>query len=370
MKSIAIRKGMKPDRIFVEASIENTILAKKIIGNIPHAIAETIADANEFLSKALSEEDISYYHNSLLLARQRGPFLRLCPGTPKHICCLYHNLDIAAGCDMDCSYCILQGYLNNPMMIQYCNLDDMFAELDETLARHPQKFFRIGTGEMSDSLTLDNITEIGPTLIDYFSQKSNAIIELKTKSISIENILDSAHHKRSVISWSLNSKSIATSEESMAPSIDERLSAAKEIQKAGYRLGFHFDPMIVHDGWEDNYLRIVDKIFQFVNPDQIAWISLGALRYPPALDDSIRKKHPNSKIVLGELLKGIDNKYRYFKPIRIKMFKAMHQQIKSYSKDVFVYLCMESKEVWLKSFGWTPKSSAELKQLLDERVRD
>jgi hypothetical protein len=36
-------------------------------------------------------------------------------------------------------------------------------------------------------------------------------------------------------------------EESLAPMIEDRLSAAAEIQKAGYRLGFHFDPLIGYD---------------------------------------------------------------------------------------------------------------------------
>jgi len=60
---------------------------------------------------------------------------------------------------MDCSYCILQWYLNNPMMVVYVNIDDLLAELDDFSQKNPNNFFRIGTGELTDSLTLEPITQ-------------------------------------------------------------------------------------------------------------------------------------------------------------------------------------------------------------------
>ncbi|MDZ7346651.1 MAG: DNA photolyase, partial [candidate division KSB1 bacterium] len=105
-------------------------------------------------------------------------------------------------------------------------------------------------------------------------------------------------------------------------------------------------------------------------PQNIAWISLGALRYPAAFEDVIRKNHPQSRIYLGELLPGIDKKLRYFKPLRIELFAKMYRWIRGYTADVPIYLCMESAEVWRRSFGWAPRSSAQLKRLLDDRVRE
>jgi len=110
------------------------------------------------------------------------------------------------------------------------------------------------------------------------------------------------------------------------------------------------------------------KMLETINPENIIWISLGALRYPPHLDSIIRENHPHSKIVYGELFPGIDGKMRYFKPLRIKMFSKMYQWIKDIAPDVFVYLCMESSEVWQKSFGWTPKTSYGLKKIMDDLV--
>ncbi len=36
-------------------------------------------------------------------------------------------------------------------------------------------------------------------------------------------------------------------------SLSERLLAARRCQDAGYRLGFHFDPIVEYPNWEDDY---------------------------------------------------------------------------------------------------------------------
>ncbi len=359
-----------PQKIYIEKAVKQSSFTHRIVNTFPDTPHHYVADANMLLDRARQDGNKNNWQGALLLAKQRGPFVRLCPGTQKHICCLYHNLDVAAGCDLGCSYCILQGYLNNPLITLYCNVDDMYNELNTLLSKNSQRFYRIGSGELSDSLTFDHFTHLARELVPFFSNKKNAILELKSKNIHIDDILGINHNKRTVMSWSLNSQAIAETEESGAASVDERLRAAREAQSAGYRIGFHFDPMIEHPDWQDGYRETVARIFKKIHPKSIAWISLGALRYPSAFDDIIRTNHPQSNIVLGELLPGMDKKLRYFEPVRIEMFRKMHEWIKSYSKDVFVYLCMESSKVWRKAFGWTPKNSAHLKQLLDERVKD
>ncbi len=358
----------RPERIYIETDVKNTMMVKRILDRFPNADVHDTEDANLVIDQA-TEQTHSKWQNTLLLAKQRGPFLRLCPGTQKHVCCLYYNLDIAAGCDLGCSYCILQGYLNNPLITVYANHDDMYTELDRALVDHPTRFYRIGTGELSDSLTFDHFLGIGADLVRYFADKQNAIIELKSKNVHVEDLLTVEHKGRTVVSWSMNAKQVTEHDEGIAPSIDDRLLAAQQVQQAGYRLGFHFDPMIWFDGWKQEYKETVDKIFKVIKPENIAWISLGALRYPAMLDDVIRENHPNSDIVLGELLPGRDKKLRYFLPQRIEMFSHMYKWIKSYSADVFIYLCMENKSVWEKSFSWAPKNSAHLKTLLDQQVQ-
>lgn len=359
-----------PGKIILENAVVCEALTRVILARFPGVPVEQVNDANEFI---LEYEKSFHTINTLvekplLIARQRGPFVRLCPGTQKHICCLYYNLDLATNCHLGCSYCILQCYLNNPFMTIYANLDDMVVEIEQLLTKNPNRFYRIGSGELSDSLIFNHFTNLSQMLIELFATKKNAIIELKTKTDEIEYAIGPGHNRRTVLSWSLNAEAIVATEEKGAPSIDSRIAAARVAQEAGYWIGFHFDPIIDHPGWEQGYHTVVDKIFAVIKPENIAWISLGALRYPPSLEDLIHANHPDSRITLGELFPGMDGKMRYFRPIRVEMFKKMYRWIKHHSEKVLVYLCMESNQVWYQAFGWSPKSSARLKKLLDRRV--
>ncbi|MDZ7369584.1 MAG: DNA photolyase [candidate division KSB1 bacterium] len=355
-----------PRIIFVEEAVSRSPLAQRVLQQFPDVPVEP-AEADALLSGAAGRtRDL---RGAILLAKQRGPFLRLCPGTKHHLCCLYHNLDVVAGCDLDCSYCVLQGYLNTPLITVYCNWDDLFAELEKKFSSL-NSFFRVGTGELSDSLTFEPFLNLAPELVSFFAERRNAVLELKSKNVFVENLLGLRHNRRTIVSWSMNAEAVYQSDEGTSASPQERLQAAQKVQEAGYRLGFHFDPMIWYPKWEEGYREIVDQIFRVIRPQNIAWISLGALRYPAAFDDVIRKNHPQSRIYLGELLPGIDKKLRYFKPLRIEMFAKMYSWIRSYTTEAPVYLCMESAEVWRRSFGWAPRSSAQLKRLLDDRVRE
>jgi hypothetical protein len=51
------------------------------------------------------------------------------------------------------------------------------------------------------------------------------------------------------------------------------------------------------------------------------------------------------------------------------MYQKMVGWLKEVDPSLFVYLCMESKEVWDEVFGWAPENSRHLNQMFEERVR-
>ncbi len=361
-------QSYSPSKIFVEKRILEHPVTRRILSKLELLAPIVFNDLSKFILESHTFQGSNQANKPMVLAYQKSEFLKWCPGTRNYICCGYQILNLMNNCEINCSYCILQGYLNSPFIIVYVNIEDLFAELEEKIVKQSDKIFRIGTGELADSLSTDHLTGYSSQLVSFFADKKNAIIELKTKTILIENFINLHHHGRTVVSWSLNTPQIISTEESSAPTLEERLAAAEKCQQAGYRLAFHFDPMIFYDGWEPEYHRVIIKIFEKIDPKNIIWISLGALRYPSHFDQMIRKNHPASNIVYGELFPGKDGKLRYFKPLRILMFNKMYQWIKELAPDVFVYLCMESSEVWQRSFGWTPKTSAGLKQLMDNLI--
>jgi spore photoproduct lyase len=299
----------------------------------------------------------------MLITTYKGRMLKPCPGTPQAMCCNYHILNPVLGCPFDCTYCALQIYFNNPLITVYTNLADLFAELDARLKRTSAWLFRIGTGELTDSLALDRLTGINALLIPYFADKEHVLFELKTKSDQVESLLPLKHGGHTVMAWSLNPPSVIQAEENGTASLEDRLTAARQCQEAGYRLAFHFDPIICYSGWEREYQEVVERLFRSVDHRRIAWISLGTFRFPAHLRSIIRERHPGSRLVDEEFVPGQDGKMRYLKPLRVEIYRHMLQAMRSCSRDVFVYLCMEGGDVWRKVFGSAPESRADLARM-------
>jgi spore photoproduct lyase len=252
-------------------------------------------------------------------------------------------------------------------MVLYANTGEMKRELDRILEHTQDSFYRIGTGEYTDSLVLDHLTSFTHIIVPHVASQSNAILELKTKTDSIENLEGLCHGRKTVVSWSLNSETVISQEEKNACSLDARLHAARQCQQWGYKVGFHFDPLIYYPGWEEDYAAVVEKLFQEIDPASICWISLGCFRFMPKLKTLVQERHPESRILYQEFVKGLDGKMRYFKPIRVEMYSAMVDWIRKQDEKAFIYLCMESSEVWEHSLGFAPRSRQEFRELLNRQ---
>lgn len=341
-------------RVYVREDTLDSRITKNIFKNLDNKEIT----AGNFKKDGIS---ISEGKTTLIVKNYDGSFIKPCPCTKNSRGCGYVILNQMINCPYDCSYCYLQLYLNNPYIYIYANTDKMFDELAYYLKK--KKRIRIGTGEFTDSLALDHITEFSKLIIPFFSQYPENILELKTKSVNIDNLLEVKHNKNIVVSWSLNPDSIIHSEEEGTPLLEERLAAAKKCQDSGYLIGFHFDPIIYSENWEMLYKPVVYKIFDYIHPDRIFCISLGTLRYAKPLKNTIIERFPKSKIVYEEQLTGIDGKSRYFVDLRVDVYKKMLGWLRDAGDDVFVYLCMESKKVWNRVFGFFPSSDGKLNSL-------
>jgi spore photoproduct lyase len=252
-------------------------------------------------------------------------------------------LNLGFGCPYDCSYCYLQCYSNFPGIILPANIDDFFTEFD-ALYKKLKKPIRRGTGEFCDSLALDEITQYSTKLIPYFKDK-NVFFELKTKSNRISNLLNLSPPSNVVISWSLNPASLIKEEEMATASLSERLLAAKAIQQKGYRVAFHFDPIIYSDDWKKTYRQTIKELYSLLKPP-FSWISLGTLRSHRRLRAITEMRFPESRIFYGELFLGEDKKLRYPLFLRHEIYENMVQWIREFDGQSPVYLCMENKDTW------------------------
>ena len=339
-------KPFIPSKVFVEKEAKDSPLIGNFVKKFPKIEIEELRFSSQYLKK--NKFRISELKKPLVfIVKEKWDFIKRCPCTKEHLSCGYWIFNLGFGCPFDCSYCFLQHYTNFPGITLPANLDDFFKKSDSFLSKLKRPI-RIGTGEFCDSLALDNITEYSLKLIPYFANK-NVFFELKTKSAQIDNLLKIDAPANIVISWSLNPPSIIETEELGTASLEERLKAAKKVQKKGYGVAFHFDPIIHLNDWQDKYKAVINTLYSYVKPP-LAWISLGTLRCNRDLKPIVEQRFPQSNIFYGELFLGEDRKLRYPKSLRFKIYKNMLEWIRKQDSKTPVYLCMEDKETW-KTIG-------------------
>uniref|UniRef100_A0A832LWE7 DNA photolyase n=1 Tax=Caldimicrobium thiodismutans TaxID=1653476 RepID=A0A832LWE7_9BACT len=355
-------------RIFVEEKALSYALTKEIISKYPY---ELIPSYEEFSWELLPEEElINQGKRRLFILDFKGEFLKPCPGTQNYICCGYQIFHIGEGCPLDCSYCILQLYLNRPGIKVWGNLlEDGFPRLKVYLSAQKRlgKVVRLGTGEFTDSLALESITHISEKLIKlWHALDPLALLELKTKvALSEEFFQGLKGDPRIIFAWSVNTEKIIREEERGTASLEARLKSAQLAIQKGFSVAFHFDPIILYEGAHEEYPLILEKILQTIEPSKIVWISLGTLRFPRALKEIAEKRFPESKIYAEEFIQGLDNKARYFLETRKALYRSFKKIISRVSDQVVFYFCMESERVWEEVLGLSLKSSEELRERLD-----
>lgn len=369
----------EPSTVFVHREAEQDEITLKVLSRLPKSRVIYLEDSGDPISELglfgdfdkLSVPDMfNLGKNSLLLARHKGNWMRSCPGTNNHVCCNLWTVDLGEGCPLDCTYCYLQTYLRrNPTNKIFTNIQDMLEEIEQRAREEPNRLFRICTGEVIDSLVWDGLTDISLAMIPVFARLPNVILELKTKTNQIDNVLSmrNEHHGSTVISWSVNAPSIAESDEAYTASLEERIAAAAKVAEAGYRVGFHFDPIVHFDGWKDGYRDTIKRIFSSVKPEEIAWISISSLRYQKGLQSVMQERFPNSRLPFGDQFVASDQKLRYIQPLRFQLLDFVWGELKKVSSTLPVYMCMESGAGWRTIAGGPPAAGSELEEVFSRR---
>jgi len=251
----------------------------------------------------------------------------------------------------------------------YTNTDELLGAIEQRLQAEPDRLFRIGTGELIDSLVWDPLTDSTRDLVPFFAKHKNSVLELKSKTANVDNLcaMKDEHAGNTVVSWSVNARSVTEEEEHFTANLDQRIEAAAWVIDAGYRVGLHFDPLIYFEGWQDGYRDAIRDIFKVIDPKKVAWISVSTLRYKKEMQSMMRERFPSSSLALGEQFLATDNKLRYFQPIRFKLERFVWDELKAVGANLPVYMCMETAAAWKEVSGGSPVAGSELVEIFSRK---
>ncbi len=339
------KKTIDFKNVYIEEAIKDTLLAQNISQRCPDAKIQYIESYKKHVGKIkFGIKDYNERMNSLFLMKENYDFFKQCPCSNKSVFCGYHVINLGSGCAFECRYCYLQDYINSPGIIIPANIEDFFDQF----LKYKQDI-RIGSGELTDSLVFDHITEFSPRIVEFFRKFPKSQFEFKTKSDNVNLLLNARSAGNIIISWSMNPQVIIDSVEHLTASLDKRIEAAKKCAQAGYKVAFHFDPIIYFKDWEEEYKGLIDQIFQSVPKESIKWMSLGALRMTPRLKHIIENRFPDSSMLDEEFYVSYDEKLRYDQNLRLEMYSKIKAWIKDYAPQLAMYLCMEDKSTCSES---------------------
>jgi spore photoproduct lyase len=347
---IAWRGKLEPKRIFVEKKFLECDWTKGFIGRFPSAKVKKIENIGEARKEISTGDPIKDYNargDNVIITGNKASFIKPCPCTKGAKRCGYWILNLGFGCPFDCSYCYLQTYSNIPGIILNANIEDYYEAIKHFDDSLTGSRIRIGTGEFTDSLALEKYTGYASKLIKFFRDTKNLILELKTKTSEIGSVLKEEPHENVVLAWSINTPGIAEKYEKGASPVTERVEAAFLAAKEGYKVAFHFDPLVWYEGWEKEYDDIIGELFSHEEiRNNTLWISLGTLRYTPGLKQAAEERFGDNEIFYaGEFFLGFDDKFRYPENLRENIYRKISGFIRDRGVSCRIYLCMEPEEM-------------------------
>lgn len=358
----------KFDAVYIAPESQNSSVVERILKHFPkEKIHHNLPESLQNHKGTLSADEFNRSKRTMVVKPFQGQFFKRCPGATQKktlACCNYYVLNLGQQCDMNCSYCYLQSYLNSPALTIYSNIEVALKELKVIADQHPDSPFRVGTGEIIDSLSLDPLTGYSESLIQFFKNYPRWTLEFKTKSDFVDQFLHLPHSQNVVISWSINSAEITQKEEHGTASLEQRLMAAKKCRDAGFKVAFHIDPLIHYPEWKAGYSDLVDKITSTFSPSDLHVISVGTLRYQGSQKNMMRERFGFKSLALsGEMFQSESGKFRYDQGLREEMYKFVLNQFQSSGQQWKIFMCMETPETWISTFESIPIKKPELKEM-------
>lgn len=208
--------------------------------------------------------------------------------------------------------------------------------------------FQFNSGEISDGLANDHLTDNSHFLVQMFAnpimKKDGGYLLIRTKSDNVDNLIRVDSGYNTVVSFSI----VAPAYIDRTANNVEKLEAAYKLQKADYKISLNIDPIILHGDTVKVYSKILDKIADTLSTDPKVFdhLTFGMLRFGVNTRDVVEKRNPK---LFGHYQRNMtkeDEKYRYDRDKRINIYKGLVEYAQKIMPGVKIQLSTEQRSVW------------------------
>ncbi len=284
------------DTIYVEEEIANHPRTAQILARFPRAVRIPCRRYGEVFNRRAQNFRLQKRRPALILAQKFERFLIETP--PGHGIGGDRNFYFShmLNCIYDCRYCFLQGMYSSAHYVLFVNFEDFEQAIISCAEESPESDTYFFSGYDGDSLAFEPVTGFARHFLGLFDRLDRAWLELRTKSVRVQELLERAPVSRVVVAFSLAPGPISTLLEHKVPSLERRLDAMSRLAARGWKIGLRFDPLFYCEGFSNLYRRLFESVFACVDPEQVHSITLGPLRFPKNAFEAMVKLHPREKL--------------------------------------------------------------------------
>ena len=179
------------------------------------------------------------------------------------------------GCLYDCTYCYMKRHKPDGLDIAE-NIGDILSEISshayfDTTEKPNQTHEQYVTYDIAcnEDFALHSKFHNWKRIFNFFKEHPRAMASLATKYVN-EKFLEYNPEGKVRIRFSLMPQKYSDLLEQDTSTIDERIDAIDRFIEAGYDVHINFSPVIVVDGWLDEYKDLFEKVNERVkNKDKV-----------------------------------------------------------------------------------------------------
>ncbi|KMY19923.1 spore photoproduct lyase [Bacillus pumilus] len=214
-----------------------------------------------------------------------------------------YAIPFATGCMGHCHYCYLQTTMGSkPYIRTYVNVEEILDQAEQYMNERAPDITRFEASCTSDIVGIDHLTHTLKKAIEYFGQTDLGKLRFVTKFHHVDHLLDAKHNGRTRFRFSINADYVIKYFEPGTSPLDQRIEAAVKVAKAGYPLGFIIAPIYIHEGWQEGYKVLFEKLDAALPEDVRHDITFEMIqhRFTKPAKRVIQKNYPKSKLELDE----------------------------------------------------------------------
>ena len=243
------------------------------------------------------------------IAAKRTLIVGLHPNRPFRSCrpSADFELPLGASCPGLCQYCYLQSTLGaRPYVRVYADLEAILADVarEAEAASGPVSFEAAST---SDPVGVEHLTGALADVITFFGRQERAQLRLVTKFGYTGGLIGLDHGGRTRIRFSLNTPHVVGSYEAGTDPVRERIAAANRLGLSGYPIGFVLAPLLIYQGWEEDYESLLAALARDLDPALQSGLTFELIshRFTPKAKEIIQARFPRCRLDLDETRRQI-----------------------------------------------------------------